>query len=243
MNVYSITKMQSVLLISKGNKPRKGTVTNCLWCNEEVYKCPSRAKLYNKQTFCCKEHNTLYMKANAFNFKCTVCDKIKFTQPYQMKIREAPTCSIKCRSQLVRIKAIERRTVYTKHQIDRLQRYSPENKQWRIETFKRDNYTCQICGVRGTNLEADHIWPWAYFEESRFDLNNGRTLCKPCHQETKTSAKAMRLFYTEAVVEKMKASRHISLKLDRHWYTAEIEKYRLLVNQLSPQPKDILNCT
>ena len=30
-------------------------------------------------------------------------------------------------------------------------------------------------------------------------------------------------------VETMKASRHISLKLDRHWYTAEIEKYKLLV--------------
>ena len=31
------------------------------------------------------------------------------------------------------------------------------------------------------------------------------------------------------LVEKMKASRHISLKLDRHWYTAEIEKYKLLI--------------
>jgi len=84
---------------------------------------------------------------------------------------------------------------YTKHQIDRLQRYSPEAKKWREDVFRRDDYTCQMCQVRGTYLEADHIKPWAYFEELRFDPSNGRTLCRPCHDTTKTSAKAMREKY------------------------------------------------
>lgn len=57
-------------------------------------------------------------------------------------------------------------------------------KQWRLAVFTRDNYTCQGCGRRGGNLEADHIKPWAYFLELRYELDNGRTLCVSCHRQT-----------------------------------------------------------
>lgn len=56
-----------------------------------------------------------------------------------------------------------------------------EYKQWRIAVFKRDNYICIICGTNGY-LEADHIKRWADYPELRFDINNGRTLCKECHK-------------------------------------------------------------
>ena len=52
--------------------------------------------------------------------------------------------------------------------------------------MERDNYTCQICGTRGGDLEADHIKPFAYYPDIRFELSNGRTLCKPCHRKTDT---------------------------------------------------------
>lgn len=65
------------------------------------------------------------------------------------------------------------------------QRDSLESKQWRISVFERDNYTCVWCGAT-QNLNADHIKPWAFFPELRFDVNNGRTLCEPCHEETST---------------------------------------------------------
>ena len=32
---------------------------------------------------------------------------------------------------------------------------------WRSDVFKRDDYTCQICGRRGGNLEAHHIKKFA----------------------------------------------------------------------------------
>ncbi|MEK6828742.1 MAG: HNH endonuclease, partial [Nanoarchaeota archaeon] len=62
-------------------------------------------------------------------------------------------------------------------------RASGKYKEWRKDVFKRDNYTCQICGKKGCYLEADHIKSFAQFPELRFDLNNGRTLCQPCHKE------------------------------------------------------------
>lgn len=61
-----------------------------------------------------------------------------------------------------------------------------EYKNWRKLVFERDNYTCQICGVRGGILHADHIKPFAYFPELRLKINNGRTLCKNCHKQTGT---------------------------------------------------------
>lgn len=57
-------------------------------------------------------------------------------------------------------------------------------KKWRRLVFKRDNYTCQICGVRGGKLNADHIKAWALYPKLRYKLSNGRTLCVPCHKKT-----------------------------------------------------------
>lgn len=65
-------------------------------------------------------------------------------------------------------------------------RSSRESVEWRKEILKRDDYTCQICGVRGGKLHADHILPWASYPELRFELSNGRTLCVPCHKTTPT---------------------------------------------------------
>ena len=61
-------------------------------------------------------------------------------------------------------------------------RNSFEYEEWRKAVFERDLYTCQGCGEVGGRLEADHIKPWSLFPQYRFDIDNGRTLCKPCHK-------------------------------------------------------------
>jgi len=70
-------------------------------------------------------------------------------------------------------------------------RYSQPYKDWRKKVFERDLYTCQICNVRNglgkaIVLNADHIKPFAYFPDLRFELENGRTLCVSCHKKTPT---------------------------------------------------------
>lgn len=63
---------------------------------------------------------------------------------------------------------------------DRLERLR-FRRQIQKTVFERDDYTCQICGARGVNLQVDHIQSWAEYVELRFNIENCRTLCANCH--------------------------------------------------------------
>lgn len=84
-------------------------------------------------------------------------------------------------------------------------RESLEYKRWRQVIFERDGFSCIWCGQLRGNIEADHIIPFSkiieklkfeqgidnlYEKAMRYpllwDINNGRTLCKKCHQKTDT---------------------------------------------------------
>lgn len=72
-------------------------------------------------------------------------------------------------------------------------------RQWRSDVFTRDNFTCQDCGLRGCYLEAHHIKELSKIKrqykintlhealdcEELWNINNGITLCKDCHNKTK----------------------------------------------------------
>lgn len=63
------------------------------------------------------------------------------------------------------------------------ERRSPEYEAWRRAVYRRDQFTCQDCGdARGGNLHAHHIQSFADHPELRLVLDNGVTLCKPCHE-------------------------------------------------------------
>jgi len=84
---------------------------------------------------------------------------------------------------------------------------TPENKiqreKFRKEiqkgVFERDNYTCQLCHVRGGCLQVDHIQSWKDYVKLRFDINNCRTVCMKCHYK---------ITFNKPMPENMKAWGH-----------------------------------
>jgi hypothetical protein len=82
-------------------------------------------------------------------------------------------------------------SIYTENE---LIRKSPQYREWRIAVLKRDGFRCVWCKATD-NLEVDHIYPFAYFPELRFDIKNGRTLCHKHHTETITYGSGSKAFY------------------------------------------------
>ena len=75
---------------------------------------------------------------------------------------------------------------------------------WRTAIFKRDDYTCQICGERSGKLQAHHIWPMRDNINTLliFDIDNGITLCKDCHISISGHEKEFESFFDTMIQEK-----------------------------------------
>lgn len=56
-------------------------------------------------------------------------------------------------------------------------------QQWAKDVKIRDNYTCQICGKRGSKIHSHHVNSWDKFPEIRYEIDNGVTLCNLHHDE------------------------------------------------------------
>jgi hypothetical protein len=104
-----------------------------------------------------------------------------------------PACKPEVRSKIAESKRGEKNPNWKGGISDEnaLIRHSSQYKQWRQAVFARDGHTCQDCEAKngdGVNvyLNADHIKPFAYHPELRFELSNGRTLCLDCHKKTET---------------------------------------------------------
>ena len=53
-------------------------------------------------------------------------------------------------------------------------------KRWRKRVLWRDFYRCVRCKSLN-DLTAHHIKPWGKYPQLRFEVNNGITLCRSCH--------------------------------------------------------------
>lgn len=55
-------------------------------------------------------------------------------------------------------------------------------RDWRKSIFDRDDYTCVMCKRTKVYLNAHHKKSWRDFPDLRYDINNGMTVCEPCHK-------------------------------------------------------------
>jgi hypothetical protein len=63
-------------------------------------------------------------------------------------------------------------------------RETKEYKEWRLNVYRRDYFTCQDCKkhCNQKNIVAHHLKCWDKFPELRYEVKNGITLCRHCHK-------------------------------------------------------------
>lgn len=151
-------------------------------------------------------------KGGNISLTCKICSK-----PFEVcRARSnAKTCSRECSIALkqtpenrekmrmvhrVRVEAGLHNLYRGVTELHNLIRKTAQYKLWRKEVYEHDGYACQECGVRGVELQADHIRQFAIilFENNvktlddaikcaaLWDITNGRTLCVPHHRLTNT---------------------------------------------------------
>lgn len=137
--------------------------------------------------------------------KCSICKKSILISPARQKNR-LHHCSRKCYAVWIRKSKIHsgNNNWNWKGGITSLKKRIitlPEYIEWRNLVYKRDDYTCQECGsTKSNNFNCHHLIPFSYILKVYnikniknaldckilWDINNGQTLCIPCHKKTDT---------------------------------------------------------
>lgn len=64
-------------------------------------------------------------------------------------------------------------------------------REWRRQVLAASDYTCSVCGTRGGKLHSHHVLPFAQFPIYRYEVKNGRAMCKPCQTEVHKVARGI----------------------------------------------------
>lgn len=160
---------------------------NCLVCKREfrIPKCRSKKAKYCSKA--CQYSHQMKYKAN--KTACAECKVEIIVSLSHVKRRNNNFCSRRCGGEYNgRLRKFSGENnpswkggITPKH---RAIRTSSTYKKWRESIFERDDYTCVLCGIRGGELNADHIKELSRYPELILNLDNGRTLCVGCHRKT-----------------------------------------------------------
>ena len=160
------------------------TEKKCIICNKTFKSRKITSKYCSNK---CKHEGRKDSNKKIY-IKCEICGTDIIEYKSQIKNQKHIYCSRKC-------KDIGNGIFYSGENSARwnkdrtmndriISRHYAEYNQWRLNVYKRDNYTCQCCGDnKGGNLRAHHIFNYSEHEKLRTDVNNGITLCKTCHKE------------------------------------------------------------
>lgn len=69
------------------------------------------------------------------------------------------------------------------------------NDWWKKRVKERDDYTCQLCGLKEPLImEAHHIKSKTLYPSLKYSLSNGITLCPNCHKRLTINDKELKLW-------------------------------------------------
>lgn len=153
---------------------------SCDYCGKN-FKVKKSRKYYNDYIYCsyeCKNKNN----TTRILIECNYCKKT-IEKPFKYKDKNG-YCSSECFYSYNIGSNVHNYNPNISKKEREEQRKTPEYREWRINVFKRDYYTCQCCkNKNGITLNAHHIENFSEHKDKRYSLNNGITLCKECHQE------------------------------------------------------------
>lgn len=158
---------------------RESSRYNCLNCGKERF--AGRKTKFPKfcSVRCYKSYVALHGRPGAKGRNYPIKNCVLCGSEFKRKCLTQKFCSRRCASLSLSVRAKT-----TKHSIKRSEKI-PGYKEWRAAVFLRDNFTCQLCKVRGTYLEAHRIYKFSSYTNVRLLVPNGITLCKNCHSLTK----------------------------------------------------------
>lgn len=126
-------------------------------------------------------------KGGLIKVKCSNCDKDLERKPCHCKNTDIYFCSAKCRGNWISKNLFGSNSANYKNPEDRISdknvaiRSSREGVKWVHDVTKRDKRHCVKCGSN-KRITAHHLSSFTRFPEFRFDIDNGVTLCVPCHR-------------------------------------------------------------
>lgn len=158
--------------------------------------CGKEFTTYTKEKVCCSKGCANKKMRNRVLLVCDCCGK-DYDVPASVKKwndirnRKYNFCSNECRTSFLRGEHapawIEDRSKIRNE--DHSERQNAYMKEWRLKVYERDDYTCQMCGMKShagnpVVLNAHHIKPFSKNKALRTNVDNGITLCEECHKKT-----------------------------------------------------------
>lgn len=108
--------------------------------------------------------------------QCTNCSQDFERQLSSIARSNKHFCSCKCYAQYQKENRIQTEDITD----------SAQYKEWRKQVYIRDVYRCRMpgCNSNSKDIAAHHIYPKKKYPEKQFEINNGITLCRSCHETT-----------------------------------------------------------
>lgn len=180
---------QQLINVRSGDLLR-GNTTSCGCKKKEYYKSHALLKdltgqIFGRLTVLSLSHFEKY--ETFWNCEC-VCNNLKLVKGCNLRRGHTKSCGcldIEVRKDRIGDKnnkwnpnlTDEEREKQKKHR----RPYNSKYKEWRRSVLLKDNYTCQISGLKNKKFRVHHVASWACNSELRYEISNGITLCKEIH--------------------------------------------------------------